>query len=190
MTRRHFLTGATLLMLVVAACGGTDTTSTTDELTTSAAPTTTTIPPTPTTTLSQEQLAAAQYEEDVKAIKTLFRRYSDSWFIGEDTGFAYLEDHVYPGEECSAEDYKEKWNVPEGFKEEIIVDESTIERDDGWPIPGGVASGIIPEGRIYILSATSTVSQPGFDPSEVVAEVHATVLDDGTTYFFWGCGKG
>jgi hypothetical protein len=103
------------MALILAACGGTDIASTTEEpitiettvVTTTAVPTTTTttVPPTTTTTLSEEELAAIQYEEDVKAIKTLWRRYSDSWYGGEDAGFGYKAEHNYPAMECEAEDF-------------------------------------------------------------------------------------
>lgn len=188
-----------VVALALATCGG-DTTTTTPVLeaveptpssvivTTTVATTTTTTVAT-TTTISEEELAAIQYEDDVLAIKTLFRRYSDSWFGGTEAGFAYLEAHNFPGEECTSEDFETDWAVPEDFQEEVVVDEETIERDDGWPIPGGAASGTVPDGRIYILTASYTDLGTGFDPVAVEAEVHATVLDDGTVHFFFTCGK-
>lgn len=181
--------------LLVASCGGGEVADTSSELpttaveapTTTSSSTTTTLPPTTTTTLSVEELAAIQYEEDVKAIKALFRRYSDSWFGGEEVGFAYIEANNYPDEGCTAEEFAEGWQVVDGFQEELVVDDSTVERDDGWPIPGGRAAGIVPEGRIYIMSAEIIDTAPGYSPTVQAAEIHATVLNDGKAYFFFGC---
>ncbi len=180
--RNTALAAVATLALVATACGSADSADNTS--------TTTTVPPTTTSTISEEHLAAIQYEEDVETIKTLLRRYSDSWFCGIQAAYVYLEEHNYPAEECTAEDFATSFNVTEGFQEEIVVDESTIERDDGWPIPGGAASGTVPEGRIYIFTVTVTDRDPGFNPVEQVGDVHAIVLDEGTTYFFFACGKG
>ena len=189
MTGIKRFTGVAVMALIFAACGGSDTTASTDV--TSVAPTTTvppttttTVPPTTTTTLSEEELAAIQYDEDVKAIKTLWRRYSDSWFGGVEAGYAYLEENNYYAVECTAEEFSRR-DVVEGFQEEIVVDEATIERDDGWAITGGVAHGIVPDGRIYIMAMTDTINAPGFDPSASVLEAHTTVLDDGSAFFFF-----
>ena len=186
-------TALIVTMLIVSACGGATSAATTVATSSSSLPTTaipptttTTVPPTITTTLSEEELAAIQYDQDVKAIKTLWRRYSDSWFAGVEAGYAYLAEHNHPAERCSAEEFS-RWEAVEGFQEEIVVDEATIERDDGWPIPGGRANGIVPDGRIYIMSMTDTIIAPGFDPSATVIEGHTTVLDDGTALFFFPC---
>ena len=186
MTGIKRFTGVAVMALIFAACGGSDTTASTDV--TSVAPTTT-VPPTAATTLSEEELAAIQYDEDVKAIKTLWRRYSDSWFAGVESGYAYIEEHNYPAEECTAEDFEAVYARPEGFQEEAIVDAETVERDDGWAIPWGAGSGTVPDGRIYIQTVDFTASEPGFTPSISQAEVHAAVLDDGITYFFFDCRK-
>ena len=133
---------------------------------------------------------AIQYEEDVKAITTLFRRFSDSWFGGIENAYTYTEEHNYPAEGCTADDFAaDNDDLAEGFQLEEIVDQATIERDDGWVIPGGAAIGTTPDGRIYIFSLTSTNSAPDQSPSTVVSEVYATVRDDGMAYFFRTCGK-
>ena len=182
------------LCVAIVACGGETggqtTTTVVDTITTitttTSTTTTTTIPPTTTTTLSEEQLAEIQLEEDIAEIKRLFRGYSDSWFTNEDAGFAYLEAHNYPAEGCTAADYRDLWQVADGFTEEIVVDQSTIEPDVGWAIPGGQVAGTVPDGRIYIFSATITSRADGFEPSSLSAEIHATVTDTGT-YFFIDC---
>jgi hypothetical protein len=173
----------------VASCGGqsaADSTTTIEApttTTTTVPTTTTTVPPTTTTTLSEEQLAEIQFEEDVALIKTLFRRYSDSWFSGTDAGFSYLAEHNYPAAGCTAEEYRDLWQVATGFTEEEVVDENTIDPDPGWAIPGGRAAGVVPEGRIYIFSVTITDAADGVQPSSFPAEVHAVVNDDGAFFF-------
>lgn len=184
-----------VMALIFAACGGSDTTASTDVVVTSVAPTTTvppttttTVPPTTTTTLSEEELAAIQYDEDVKAIKTLWRRFSDSWLAGSANGYQYITDHNHPLEECTGEDWKAwKGITDEEHSVEAIVDESTIERDDGWPMPSGPNVGTVPEGRIYIFSMSFTEYVENFDPNEATLEVHSLIDASGTTYFFFGC---
>jgi hypothetical protein len=192
---RHLL-GFLVLAAVVSGCAGQSAISTTTlaettttEATTTTSTTTTTIPT--TTTLSAEELAAAQHESDVQKIKGLWRAWSDIWFSGYDTAIQYAVEHNYPGEGCTAEDFESSTfaDLPEGYGEEAIVDESTIEGDDGWQIPGGQAAGSVPEGRVYIMSVTFTYSAPDYESSTETEEVHATVVGD-NTYFFFDCGRG
>ena len=101
-----------------------------------------------------------------------------------------MAEHNYPAMECMAEDFAFGYGeTAEGYQEEVVVDQTTIERDDGWVIPAEVAVGTIPDGRIYIMKTTWTFSAPGFTPTDEVIEVHTTLLDDGTAHFFIGCGK-
>lgn len=184
--------------LLVAACGGggsdvaADTTdpsttiasSTSSTTSTTVPPTTTTTLPT-TTTLSPEDVAAAEYESDVQAIKQLWRRYSDSWFGGVEAGIQYMTDHNYPAEGCIYADFEALYSdAGEGYQEEVVIDEATIERDDGWPIPGGQAAGTVPDGRIYIMSAMITYSEPGFESAAETLELHATVDGEDVSFFF------
>lgn len=70
--------------------------------TTTVAPTTTTVPPTVTTTISPEVLAAIEYEEDLKLIKTAWRAYSD---VEVPERNVWLEGNNFPTRECAAEMY-------------------------------------------------------------------------------------
>jgi hypothetical protein len=185
-----------LCLVLIAGCGGADATSTTGEpvtTTTETTTTTTTIAATTTTalatttTLSQSEVDAQNLAADVLVIKQLYRRYSDSWFGGENAGFDYLAAHNHPAEECTAAEFADSWQVAEGYREEAIVDEGSIERDDGWSIPGGRANGIVPDGRIYIFKVSFTYTAPGFDIGQEDAEVHTVIEDDGDAYFFFGC---
>lgn len=185
-------------VLLIAACGGASSgdAGASDPSTTippATSTTSTTVPPTTTstvattTTQSPEQLAAEQYDSDVTKIKQLWRRYSDSWFGGLEAGLAYLTDHNYPAEGCTYADFEALYSgAGEGYQEEVVVDEATIERDDGWPIPGGQAAGTVPDGRIYIMSATITYSEPGYESATETLEVHTTV-DGEDVYFFFSC---
>ena len=149
--------------------------------------TSTPIQPSTSTTLSPEELAAAEYESDVDAIQQLWRGYSDAWLGGKEAAIAYKVAHTHPALECSVEDY-EAWYAAtgEGFLEEWVVDAASVERDDGWAIHSGPASGQVPEGRIYILTVTGTTSDTGITPLVETSEVHSTVNDTGA-YFFFPC---
>lgn len=72
---------------------------------------------------------------------------------------------------------------------EVVVDESTIERDDGWPLPSGPNAGTVPAGRIYIFAGTFTNAGDGMELNEQTFEAHALVASDGMASFFFGCGK-
>jgi len=167
--------------LVVAACGTSETAEPTIVPTTVDA----------AATRGEEELAQLQYEEDVKAIKELWRRHSDSWLSSNapQSAFEYLEEHNYPGMACTSEGFEDNYGeLEDGYAEEVIVDVDTVERDDGWAIPGGGFEGIIPEGRIYIFSMTITVSSPDRLPTVEEIEVHAVIQEDGTAYYFTACG--
>ncbi len=177
-------------VLALAACGSAslDTTSAPVE-TTVAAPTTTvvapttTVPPTTTTTISPEVLAEIEYEKDLKLIKTAWRAYSD---VEAPEINVWLEDNNYPTRECTAEMYVAHYGFPDGFREEAVLDQSTVERDGEWAIPSGRAKGEVPEGRTYIMTVNFAYWEPGFAPTQYIAEVHATVLD-GQAYVFIEC---
>jgi len=187
-------------LLSVAACGGQ---RSSNEVSTSppsdgdVSTTAQTIPPTTTststtlattTTLSQEQLEALQLEADIPAIKTLWRRFSDSWSGGVEAGYNLLTEHNHPLEECSGEDWKE-WRgiTDEELSMEVVVDEATIERDDTWPLPSGPNAGTVVEGRIYIHQATITEYLEGYDPNTATLEIHTVVDDQGDAFFFFSC---
>jgi hypothetical protein len=40
------------------------------------------------------------------------------------------------------------YDWPDGTSDEVVVLRDSIERDDGWTIPGGFGAGKVPEGRI------------------------------------------
>ena len=196
---------AIALALVASACSGstsTDTaepaTTTTAAVATTQAPTTTeattttsTVPPTTTTTLSPEAIAQAEYDADSRLIKTLFRRFSDSWSGGLSGGLedaaTYEASNVYPDLLCTYESIMElNSDLPDGYRVEYIVDGDSIERDDGWTMPIGPSKGEPIDGRLYILTLETTYSSTDFLPSVERAEVHATVVD-GEAYFFFAC---
>ena len=185
-----------LLALVLVACASGTSSSTTDtsSLPTSSAPPTTTTTTTTstttttiatTTTLSADAIAAEVHASDVKQIRDLWRGFSDAWFVGVDAGLAYIVEHNYPAEGCTLDDLA--FDAPEGYREEHIVDPDSIERNDGWVIPGGTAGGIVPEGRVYILTVESVFTATDFAPETEVAELHTVIEDDGDVYFFYPC---
>ncbi len=190
-TMRKLTFASLCAVLLMSACGDDSGTAetTTSAVPTTVATTTTTIEAT-TTTLSPEELAAMEYDADVMLIKQLWRGSSDSWFSSFEKGVQYRIDHNYPDERCTFDDYM-TFVFPEGplegFQVEDVVDASTIERDEGWIIPGGRTDGMLAKGRVYIMSVTTTRSVPGYESSPPETnEVHVTILD-GEPYFFFTC---
>ena len=186
---------ALILALLVAGCGGADGTdptsptrstllNTTSTTTSTPTSTTTTVEPTTTTTLSEEDLAAIQFGDDVQAIKTLWRRFSDSWSGSSEAGYQYITEHNHPLEECTGEDWKEWRELPPDYWLEVVIDDTTIERDDGWPMPSGPNAGEVPDGRIYIMTGTFN---DAVTAGETTLEIHSVVAPDGTPYFFFSC---
>jgi hypothetical protein len=139
-----------------------------------------------TTTLSQEELDAIQFESDVELIVALWRGFSDSWFENLDAAYEYTAAHNYPDEGCTASDYEDLEGYSDGTRQEVIVLQETIERDDGWTVSGGNMSGQTPDGPIYIFQALFSFVDPGFAPQESRAEVH-TAIKDGEAFFFITC---
>lgn len=152
---------------------------------TTVPPTTTTTTQPTTTTLSEDELAELQYEEDVDLIKDLWRDASDAWSTGLEAGYAYTAKHNYGPSQCTVEDFTDYLDFREGTRIEFIVDQSTIERDDGWVVPGtGPGDGQVPSGRIYIMTVKQTFSDPGFDDQVSETESHARVEYHFASYFF------
>jgi hypothetical protein len=191
---RNLMAGVCLL-LCAGACSsdGSATTSLPSDLTnstiaptttiTSTTITTTTTMPT-TTTLSLEQFEQQQYDADVVLIKKLWRDYSDSWDGGVDAGYGYLAKNNYPAYECEVDDYRKLWVYSDGYSDEVIVDEDTIERDDGWAIPGtDIGGGQVPDGRVYIMKMSLIFRSPGYDPAASDIEGHVTVGNQGAQFF-------
>ncbi len=152
-----------------------------DPTTTIAAPSTT-IEAT-TTTLSEQELADAEYASDMQLIKDLWRGYSDVWFAGVDAGREYMVEHSYRPLHCTAEDFQAVWEVPEGWTDEIIVDASTIERDDDWTLNNGPTAGDEITGRLYIMTIDDVTSYQGSADTQR-AEVHTTIMADRAWFFF------
>ena len=171
-----------LLVTTGASTTSTSAASTTTTITSTTITTTTTMPT--TTTLSLEQLEQQQYDADVVLIKKLWRDYSDSWDSGVDAGYEFLAKNNYPAYECEADDYRKLWRYSEGYSDEVIVDEDTIERDDGWAIPGtDIGGGQVPDGRVYIMKMSLIFRSLGYDPVASDIEGHVTVGNQGAQFF-------
>ncbi|MBA2726362.1 MAG: hypothetical protein H0U53_10270 [Actinobacteria bacterium] len=129
--------------------------------------------------MSPEQVAEQEREHATDLIADLWRGFSDSWDTGLASAYQYMEEHNHPAMGCTAADYESYYQFVEGTELEIIVDQDSVELDEGWVSP---AIGDVPEGTIYIftINATSTASQPE------LLEVHAAILD-GEAFFFYEC---
>jgi hypothetical protein len=147
------------------------------------------------TPLSPRSVAAAEFESDRKLIVALWGGLSDAWGNGEtpaeiDAGFQRIVDATYPGSSVTVESCKANVLVNPSIqitqlKAREIVDQSTIERDDGWVVPGGEFDGIVPQGRIYVMRVIVTLTVNNV--SEVNEEdVHVAILG-GKAYHFPGC---
>jgi hypothetical protein len=153
--------------------------------------TTTRTTPTP----SSKTVATAAFEADKTLIVALWRGLSDTWGKGEtpeeiNAGFQGIVDATYPGSGVTVASCKANVLVDPSievaqFKVEETVDPSTIERDDGWVVPGGELDGTAPQGDIYTMSVRVILTVNRI--SEVRQEtVHVTVLDH-KAYHFPGC---
>lgn len=174
-------------VLLIAGCGGGSdrASSAATEAATSTTASTSTTSTSTTTTTSPEQLAAEQAASDKKLIVALWRRLSDVW--GDGTALAagretYLAT-AYPGAFTEA-DFDSCFRGTKTYFEEDIVNQQTIERDDGWKVPGGGLDGVVPDGRIYIMSLHNTTTINGV-PSVNDTESHVTIVD-GVAYWFPG----
>jgi hypothetical protein len=163
-------------------------TSSTSTSTTSTTVTTTTVPESTTTTLSEEQIAQLEFDEDVAKIKKLWRDMSDSWFEGLDAGYDFLATHNHPDSACTREMFEDHYRWPDEYGEEIVIDASTIERDDGWRVPLGPDGLGVPRGRIYIHQATITSDHPGQVDTPWFGEIH-TVIFGGASYLSRPCSE-
>jgi hypothetical protein len=180
---------AAVLLAVTAACGpdpGANPTTATSVVTTIPSTTTTTLATTTTTiatttTLSAEEIAAQELDADGALIVALWRDFSDSWAGGVEAAAQFMAYHMHPIEECTTESILNAYQWPEGTQIEVVIDRDTIERDDGWTVPGGPGDGQVPDGRIYIMTAASNDSG-----TQEIEEIHSAILD-GEAVFFWDC---
>lgn len=189
------------LAVTLSACGGGgEKESLATESPTTTVPaitTTTTVPATTTTSLSADQLRANELAADLPPIKKLWRDGSDAWTTTDAlAGFRAMVEANYPTLRYSAEQCRQATAAedgelpPAGYQEEYILDEASVERDDGWVMkfgPSGVR-GTVPKGRIYIMKVTSTTDGEGVIPSSETQEVHVTILD-GKAYRFVICNE-
>jgi hypothetical protein len=137
-----------------------------------------------TTSQASNAASAADFEADKKLIVAMWRNASDAWGDGVtksdiDNGFRFLIDTNYPGSTLTVEQCEHAifGSAPvTRYREENVIDQATIERDDGWTIFAGSLKGVVPDGRIYIMRDTITTTRNS-TPRIAEAEVHAVVLN-------------
>jgi hypothetical protein len=144
---------------------------------------------------SPNPVSTAEFEADKKLIIELWRGLSDAWGDGQtpeqiDAGFERIVETTYPGSGLTVASCKANVLIDPSieitqFKARETVDQSTIERDDGWKVPGGTLDGIVPTGRLYtmrvhVILTVNNISEVNED------EVHVAI-DGGRAYHFPGC---
>lgn len=184
---------------VLSACGGgsgetatpvaaqQDAASPTSSTSSSTITSTSTSTSTTTTTIDPKVLEALAFEADKKLIKQLWRAASDASMADGATAARFTVDNAHP----QARPSYEQCLATEGhWVSEWILRDDTIERDDGWAVPGGVGAGVVPSGTIYIMKIDVTgYPRDMGSPSETeLTEAHVAVLD-GRAWHFPACER-
>lgn len=119
---------------------------------------------------------------DVGIIKDLWRSYSDSWFAGTEVGVQFIAEHNHPGFFDTVDALVACYT--DVLQDEVIVDGESVEADPDWR----PSTDFPIDGRIYIATMEyKTILTDGTVDSGRV-EAHTVVRDDGSAYFFFGCG--
>ncbi len=127
---------------------------------------------------------AVEFEADVALIKELWRGFSDSWSEGLEAGYGYVADHNHPVLECETADFETyRLRLPDPFRWELVVRDTSIERDDGWVVQDAAGVGVVPDGRIYLHQGTS-VYRGDFPTETRENESHSAILDGEAVFFF------
>ncbi len=140
--------------------------------------------------LAQPSTTAPPEASDVELIVDLWQRQTTSWVGGFDAGVEFWVDNNYPEMNCTFSDYMSSrfpTGPVEGLIVERIADPDSVERDDGWTIPGGSLEGEVAQGRVYKVSVESRRFEAGEPtPEPETLELHVTIIE-GEPYFFLGC---
>lgn len=117
-----------------------------------------------------------EFDSDVRAIIELWDGYNAAWIEGTDAGREYLAAHDSYG--CSADDYD--WPVTDQFRDQIVVDPDSIQRDDAW---------YTAPDRVYVMDTIRNFSGEGpeFAGQEGEGRAHVAFWTDGSINFFFGC---
>lgn len=115
-------------------------------------------------------------------MKAFFRAMSDSWADpsnNHNDALEWLVAHDYPGlvsrEQCRSW-LGDRLTTP-GYEEEYVLEENSIERDDGWTMTFPPLKGQVPDGRIYIVKVLT--SAVGYGPVQTATnQVHITFIDN------------
>lgn len=158
-------------------------------ISTSVAPSTsapaTSAPPTSPTTGPGPTAPAAQQQADEAKITQLFAGVNSAWAAGRDEGIAFTVAHSYPGlaqtlPACQAD-------IPAGETQNYQLDTKTFAPAPSFQAMDGDDVVVAVDGRIYEVSATVTVTDPGKPPAVSTSPVHAVVAPDGNAYMFFLC---
>jgi hypothetical protein len=148
-------------------------------------PTATTFGDTRTASVTLKPTDATLRARDLPLIKSIWRNNSDAWGDGGNAGqvaaTAFDTANNYPGVDGNLAKCDPDRSA--GYTEEYVLDESSVQRDDGWVMTFGALRGQTPKGRIYIMKVTTSFSN---GLPQQLDELHVTLLD-GKPYFFYFC---
>lgn len=127
---------------------------------------------------------AAVFGADVVLIKELWGGFSDSWSGGLEAGYGFVADHNHPILECEKADFETyRLRLPDPFRWELVLRDTSIERDEGWFVQDAAGVGVVPAGRIYLHKGTS-VYRGDFPTETRENESHSAILDGEAVFFF------
>jgi hypothetical protein len=127
-------------------------------------------------------------ESDIQLIEQVWLDLEASWDESVDAGLTFLEENVYPDLGLTAEGCRIAFDLgpTDTYREEVVLDEDSIEPDEDWVMPQGPLAGEAPDGTVYVM----TLESSRYRNEELLGsdnhEVHVTVVD-GTAYFFYTC---
>jgi hypothetical protein len=118
----------------------------------------------------------------------VWQDFDASWDEGVDAGLTFLEAHVYPGLGLTAEGCRAAFELgpTDTFREEVELDEDSIEPDEDWVMPQGPLAGEAPDGTVYVMTIESSQYRNDELLGSESHEVHVTIVD-GEAYFFYTC---
>ncbi len=103
------------------------------------------------------------------------------WAAGQASVDTWIAANNHPGVDPNYS--RRGTSLPSGYTEEYVLDQPSVQRDDGWVMNFGALRGQVPKARVYITKVTTSFSNGS---PEQLDEVHVSILD-GKAYVFYYC---